>query len=70
LKNTAVTNGVRQGGVMSPYVFAVYLDELSIQLGSTRMGCTFGNIVVNHLMFADDIANVCSAPVLVGCNVF
>jgi len=27
-----------------------FLDELSIQLG-----CTVGNMVVNHLMFADDI---------------
>ena len=50
-----VTNGVRQGGVLSPYLCAVYLDELSIQLGSARVGCTVGNIVVNHLKFADDI---------------
>ena len=50
-----VTNGVRQGGVLSAYLFAVYLDELSIQLGSGRVGCTVGNMVVNHLMFADDI---------------
>ena len=66
-----VTTGVRQGGVLSPYLFAVYLDELSIQLGLARVGCTVGNMVVNHLMFADDIwLYVCSAPVLVGCNVF
>ena len=32
-----VTNGVRQGGVLCPYLFAVYLDELSIQLGSARV---------------------------------
>jgi len=51
----SVTNGVRQGGVLSPYIFAVYRDELSIQLGSARVGCTVGNMVVNHLMFADDI---------------
>ena len=50
-----VTNGVRQGVVLSPYLFAVYLDELSIQLGSARVGCAVGNMVVNHLMFADDI---------------
>jgi len=46
---------VRQGGVLSPYLFSVYLDELSIQLGSARMGWTVGNMVVNHPMFADDI---------------
>jgi len=38
-----------------PYLFAVFLDELSIQLGSARVGCTVGNMIVNHLMFADDI---------------
>jgi len=47
-----VTNGVRQGGVLSPNLFAVYLDELSIQLGSARVGCTVANMVVNHLKFA------------------
>jgi len=28
----AVTNGLMQRGVMSPYLFAVYFDELSEQL--------------------------------------
>ena len=42
-------------GVLSPYWFAVYLDELSDQLGSARVGCIVGYVVVNHLMFADDI---------------
>ena len=46
-----ITKGVRQGGVLSPYVFAVYLDELSMIQG----GMHWGNMVVNHLMFADDI---------------
>ena len=46
---------VRQRGVLSPYLFVVYLDELSVQLGSARVGFTVGNMVVNHLMFADDI---------------
>jgi len=50
-----VINGVRQRGVLSPYLFAVYLDELSIQLGSVRVGCIVGNMFANHLMFADDI---------------
>jgi len=49
-----VTNGVRQGVVLSQYLFAVYLDELSEQLGSAKVVCTVGNMIVNHLMFADD----------------
>jgi len=50
-----VTNRVRQGGILSPYLFVVYLDELSNQLGAARVVFTMGNMVVNHLMFADDI---------------
>jgi len=50
-------NGVRQErrGVLSPYLIDVYLDELSNHLGSSRVGCTVGNMIVNHLMFADYI---------------
>jgi len=48
------TNGVRQGEVLNLYLFAVYLDELSDQLGSARVGCTVGNMFVNYLIFADD----------------
>jgi len=42
-------------GVLSSYVFALYLDVLSIQLGSARVGYTGGNMVVDHPMFAHDI---------------
>ena len=45
-----VASGVRQGGALSPYLFAVYLDELSNQLVSAWVGCTAGDTVVNHLL--------------------
>jgi len=50
-----VTNGVRQGGVLSPYLFAVYSDDLPTEINSIEAGCYVGEILLNHLMFADDI---------------
>ena len=48
-----VSNGARQGGVLRPYLFAVYFDGLSRQLQKVKSGCFVGNTRVNHLIFAD-----------------
>ena len=54
-----VSNGVRQGGVLSPYLFPVYLDDLSNELNNIKAGCYIGEVLLNHLMFADDICVLC-----------
>jgi len=54
-----VTNVVRQGGVWSPYLFAVYLNDLSTELKNMKIGSYIGEILLNHLMFADDICVLC-----------
>ena len=50
-----VTNGVRQGGILSPYLFCVYMDDLSNRLNDIKVGCTIGATLINHLMYADDL---------------
>ena len=51
-----ISNGVRQGGVLSPYLFSVYVDQLlSKSLNAVRSGCYVGKICIDHIFFADDI---------------
>ena len=50
-----VSNGVRQGGILSPLFFNVYMDGLSEILCRTECGCTMGGRMINHLMYADDL---------------
>ena len=32
------------------------MDNLSVQLNSQHIGCITGDLVVNHMLYADDIA--------------
>ena len=50
-----VYNGVRQGGILSPYLFTVYIDDLSAALTKCRTGCCNDDMNINHLMYADDL---------------
>ena len=34
-----ISNGVRQANVLSPYLFAVYMDDLSCELNKINAGC-------------------------------
>jgi len=54
-----VTNGVRPGVVLRPYFFAVYLDDLSLELSNIKAGCYIREILLNHLTFVDDICVFC-----------
>ena len=57
-----VSNGVRQGSVLSPVLFAVYLDGLLQKLSETGVGCYRGTHFVGAVCYADDIALLAPSP--------
>ena len=53
-----VTNGVRQGGVLSPQLFNVYIDGLSDILNKSTISGSLGGKRINYLLYADDLCIV------------
>ncbi|CAL4076262.1 unnamed protein product [Meganyctiphanes norvegica] len=54
-----VSNGVRQGGILSPYLFNMYMKGLSLRLKKLNAGCKMANLTINHIFFAEDLALLC-----------
>ena len=54
-----ILNGVRQGGVLSPLLYCVYIDQLLVRLSQSGSGCFIGRNFVGALAYADDIVLVC-----------
>ena len=48
-----LTCGIRQGSVLSPILFAVYIDDVLSTL--SQYGCKINGISYGSFMFADDL---------------
>ena len=51
----SIQNGVRQGAILSPCLFCLYLDTLLERLRNSGLGCQIGGVYFGALAYADDI---------------
>ena len=51
----SLSNGTRQGGVLSPLLFTRYIRDMITALVRCGVGCTMGNQFTNVLAYADDL---------------
>ena len=50
-----ISNGVRQGGILSGLFFNIYIDSLLEKISSLNVGCSLGIIRSNVIAYADDL---------------
>ena len=60
------SNGVKQGGVLSPLLSNVYLGELILLLREQGVGCHMNGMFVGAFCYADDVTLL--VPTGIECN--
>ena len=63
-KEWLVKNGARQGGILSPFLFSFYINEMLESFSKCNIGCMIGLSRVNIISYADDI--IVMAPSAIG----
>ena len=57
-----MSRGVWQGGILSPILFTLCLDDLLIELTRTNVGCHWDDMFVGALVYADDVTLLAHTP--------
>ena len=50
-----IVNGTRQGSVLSPALFGIYMDEILANLRTLGVGCYVGGVFMGAMGYADDL---------------
>ena len=56
-----ISNGVKQGGCLSPSLFSIYSNNLIINLRNSNIGCKYGSEYMGVFGYADDLSLLCSS---------
>ena len=54
-KQFSIVNGTRQGSVLSPSLFSLYMDELLVKLRKLGVGCHISGVFFGAALYADDL---------------
>jgi len=60
--------GVPQGGVLSPCLFAIFIDSVVDRVTKSGLGCYFNMTCFSILLYADDIVAYCSPLLFTRCS--
>ena len=51
----SIVNGTRRGSILSPALFALYVDELLVELRALGIGCKVADVYMGAVGFCDDL---------------
>ena len=57
-----ILQGVRQGAILSPLLYSIFVDDLLNTLDHSCLGARIGEVFCGAPMYADDLALVASSP--------
>ena len=62
-----LVTGVRQGGVWSPVLFSIFIDDMVAKVMSTKVGCYKSTVCICIFLYADDI--ILLSPTVTGLQI-